>query len=462
MNRVSGVSGQMNRMLIAAVALVCAIGAMECVVAQVPEKNPAPTIARDVGPLIDELNAETRARRAEAERRLLEQGPQILPLLPAPELLPTPSVREAVRRIRVELERRQAAESAQASRVTLRGTQNLPQWLDEIRRQTGNEVLVDSSLPAAMRSRVLTLDLVDVDFWPALRKLAHAVMDGTDTEPAVRLSFDDQNRLVMTRSETKSGADQHETYSGAFRVVARPAQRRPIFGRPDRQLVRVELEVAAEPRLRPLFLQLAAADFDARTDAGVSMPPYTPEARKELPLTQGRRTAQWYADFDVPAGWNATTINLRGKAVMTTAAESQPIRFTSLGDLVGNRGAGVARRRGGVTVTLNRILSERNGEADAERSDVRIQAVVGYDTGGPAFESHRTWIIHNEAYLETDKERIPITSQQTTLQADGAVGLEYRFDKLAAPLDACRFVYVAPTLIVDVPIAFELKRIPVR
>ena len=48
---------------------------------------------------------------------------------------------------------------------------------------------------------------------------------------------------------------------------------------------------------------------------------------------------------------------------------------------------------------------------------------IAYDAGGPEFESHRTWIYHNEVYLEApDGQRFPVNDGfDTTAQADGGV-----------------------------------------
>lgn len=51
---------------------------------------------------------------------------------------------------------------------------------------------------------------------------------------------------------------------------------------------------------------------------------------------------------------------------------------------------------------------------------------------------------------------------ETTLLSDGATSLEYRFTDLPLPLPLAddAFVYVAPTLIVDLPVQFHLKAVP--
>src|SRR5262249_18591464 len=144
----------------------------------------------------------------------------------------------------------------------------------------------------------------------------------------------------------------------------------------------------------------------------------------------------------------------------TSAAGHELIRFTSLDQAQQAGGANVARRRGGVTVTLNRV---RMQAASSGKQNADIQVTVAYDAGGPAFESHQRWILHNEVFLE-DREgrRVPLNGgSETSLQGEAGTGIEYHFVELGEALADYSFVYVAPTLIVDVPIEFEIQSVPV-
>src|SRR5262245_38788858 len=62
------------------------------------EDREVPDLPTQVRALIQQLDAETLAARAAAEKKLMDLGPGVLPALPAPELLPNASVRESVRR----------------------------------------------------------------------------------------------------------------------------------------------------------------------------------------------------------------------------------------------------------------------------------------------------------------------------------------------------------------------------
>src|SRR5262249_38211654 len=158
----------------------------------------------------------------------------------------------------------------------------------------------------------------------------------------------------------------------------------------------LELNVAPEPRLRPLFLKYAAADMTARTNLGTVLASQNPEARYDRTLGEGGRYWQILLDFQAPKGDQCAQVSLRGKFQVETAAGSEKIRFTNL-----SQAMSVARRRGGVTVTVLRASAEPTETA----RDVNVRIQVAYDAGGPAFESHRTWIFHNEVYLEHNSGR---------------------------------------------------------
>lgn len=417
-------------------------------------------LAAEVRRLLNGLTAPTRAERAASRERLLELGPQVLPHLPALELLPTASVRASVDQVRQELERRHARESVRPSHVTLQGTRSLGDWLAEIVRQTKNPIDA-TGFSAAALGRSFTLDIRSREFWPVLDDLASRGDFTFEAEPTKR----GLKLLAGARATDESALSV--AYAGAFRLQAKPAEIVPIVergvegdGSPRKRLARVALAIQSEPRLRPLFLQYTSAGISARTGDAKPLRPFNPEASYEQAVAEAGGHSRVQLDY-VLIGEPPRTLNLQGTFHMTTAADSVPIRFVDIAKQADGKPIGVERRSGGVTVTLNRVRRERGDNATQE---VRVQVTVAYDTGGPAFESHRTWILHNEVYLERgDATRLPVNGGfETTLQGDGAVGMEYRFVGLPDPLPNFTFVYVAPTLIVDVPVEFVLESVPVK
>jgi hypothetical protein len=424
-----------------------------------PQKPNDTEIKSEVRRLLDDLNAPQRATRVAGETRLLELGPRVLPHLPAPELLPSVSVRESVFRIRTELERRQARESMRAARVDMQGMRSLADWLAEIERQSSNRIDA-AALPREALQQTIDGGGKTQEFWPAFDELAFRA--------GFEHSFDDRRRGLRLEPRIAAAAPAATAlaYAGPFRFSFPGAERKPgaVLARAEREtsdLVRIALHVQSEPRLRPLFLHYKAADFLAKCGAKSALEPLNPDAAYERALPEGPAPARLQFDFLIPGGRPCREIGLAGKLRATVAAGSEQIRFTNALAAVRPGGTGIARRRGGVTVTLLRARSEpvKSGE-----QELRIEVNVGYDRGGPAFESHRTWILHNEVWLETPQgTRLPLNGGfETTLQADGAVGMQYRFIDVPRSLTNLSFVYVAPTLIVEVPIDFQIESIPVN
>ncbi|MGE5192696.1 MAG: hypothetical protein ACM3U2_09350 [Deltaproteobacteria bacterium] len=418
-------------------------------------------LEHEVRRLLADLAGETRAQRMAAEKRVIELGPKILPLLPAPELLPTVSVREAVRRIRVELEQTQARESVLPSKVTLAGSKSLAETIAEITRQTDNR-LDGGQLGERLLQEPVDLDFQDVRFWQALDDLAARLK--------VHYEFDTSLRglkLLPPQRDVRP-LETAACYVRAFRVTALPAdrirraapRRKDGNARPVDDLARVTLLLMPEPRLRPLFLQFAMRDATARTAERLELKAFNPEAAYELALAEGGGLSRIQLDYLIPATAAASALDVKGRLRCMTAAGHEIIRFTELEKALDARVGNVARRRGGVTVTLNRVRVER---ASAGRQKAHIQVTVAYDAGGPAFESHHRWLLHNEVFLEDRAgKRVNLNGgSETSGAGNGGAGIEYHFVDLPGTIADYTFVYVAPTLIVDVPIEFEIQSIPI-
>jgi hypothetical protein len=416
----------------------------------------SPDLDRQVRQLVDDLGAATRAQRMAAEKRLLELGPQVLPLLPVSELLPTISVREAVRRIRVELERAAARASVLPSRVTLAGKQSLADALAEMTRQTQNR-LDGHLLPEATRKAPVDLKVDALPFWEVLDRVA--------AQTNVRYEYDAGTRglKILPAKTDRRPVEMASSYAGAFRVTALPAERiRRDTGQslpPKDDLGRLTVLLLPEPRLRPLFLQFAMSDVTCRAGP-VSLPAFSPEASYELALGEGGGPTRIQLDFILPKGDAGKALDMKGKLRCTTAAGHELVRFTGLDKATQAGGGNVSRRRGGVTVTLNRV---RVAASSPGKQNADIQVTVAYDSGGPAFESHQRWILHNEVFLEgREGKRVNLNGgSETSLLGEQGTSIEYHFVDLAGNLADYSFVYVAPTLIVDVPVEFEIQSVPV-
>ena len=401
-------------------------------------------LRRKVERLLADLDAETRSARLAARDSLLALGPGILPLLPDERTLPSAAARDAVGQIRTRLERQSALATLAASRVTLRGRFPLREILDRITRQSGNRFDV-TAIDASLLARPFDVNDQARTFWSACDELFHKA----------GLTFARRHKagtLALVPAGQAREGELAVSDHGPFRVAVIAAELR---GTPDASphLLRMAWTLTAEPRLRPLFASIAADRLVASSGAD-AFKPSTPAAKWELSLGEGADTLRLDSDFEVPPPLEPAQIEFRGAFGVEMAAGPQEIVF---GDLASGR---ETRRAGSVTVGLRGVEFPRPGEGQGARGS---RSVCVYDQGGPAFESYRTWMYHNEAALETKSGRriAPRPIITTRQQGDGSVAVEYNFADIQGTPGDYRFVYVAPTLITQQPVEFRFSKIPV-
>lgn len=412
--------------------------------AETPAPEDADAVCTAVARWIELLEAPTLAERSRAERELLDLGPKVLPWLPPNDLLPGITSREAVQRLRIQLQRKLARDSARPSHVTLSETCGLQDLATEIARQTANPVRLAENLPtSSLKPRTWTLDRVP--FWEAI--------DSVCDEAKLRAMADPETDGLLLTARPDDFHLPAVSRAGVLRAELSEASRQTITGDATRNLLRLRGELAFEPRLRPLFVHFKAGDFTSADRDGTVLESWNPQARYELPMTGAARRTKIGWDFVLPADAAPRRVSLRGKLIVQLAAATEQIRFEQL---AGRKE--VLRRRGGVSVRLHRV-EFTDGENETRAAKLRV--TVNYDAGGPAFESHRTWVYHNAAWMEDDRRRYPLTDFDTLQQTDGSVQLEYRFHDLP-PGDSLKFVYEAPTLLLDVPFDIEFSDIAVR
>jgi hypothetical protein len=407
----------------------------------------APELRRKVERLVGELDAEMRSTRVAARESLLAMGPSILPLLPDDRTAASAAIRDAVRQIRTRLERQSALATLAASRVTLHGRLPLREILNRLTAQTGNQFDCDG-IDAEILRQELPINDNSRPFWSACDDVIRKA--GLAYAPVHK-----PGRLkLVSAGQVRGGRELAVADGGAFRVAVLSAELRPALGE-SRSLLRINWSVMAEPRLRPLFARIDADRLIVRGPPSTVLKPISPQAKWELSMGEGTQVLRLDSDFECAANAEPAAVEFRGSLRVEMAAGPQRIVFEDL-----SSGRRVTQRAGGVTVGLRNVEFPASNE---KRGIARVEISLAYDQGGPAFESYRTWMYHNEAVLESKSGRRirpgPIVS--TRQQGDGSVAVEYNFaDVSGAPRDY-RFVYVAPTLITEVPVDFQFPRIPV-
>jgi hypothetical protein len=403
-----------------------------------------PDLRLQVRAEIKQLASPSRAARAKAEQALTKLGPAILPLLPPPDLLESVSVRVAIRRVRVRLEHDAAELSLRPSKVTLTGDLSIKQLVEEIEKQTGNAIST-SQLSSTQLDQRNSVNLEDTSFWSAIGNL-----ESKD----IFAGFDKETGQLTLRRGTPQESTSATLVDRSFRIMAAPFQPQGTFN-DSNTLISTQVRILCEPRLRPLFLRYETSDFQlSPNDENRTLKPFNAGASIEVPLGNGGREATLALSF-LSSKPLPESVSLNGKVNLLIAASEQPISFRKL-----NRAKRVSRRRGGVTVTVNEVGFEgsRPGHHNA-----RLRLQVSYDLGAHAFESHQTWVFHNRVYLvdPNGKQHGPNGGFTTLHQGDGSVAIEYSFKDLPTDPTNWDFVYVAPTLLINVEIPIVLGDIPI-
>jgi hypothetical protein len=404
---------------------------------------------------VAQLDADARSARLKARDALLAWGPAVLPHLPEETAITSAAAREAIHEIRLKLERESALASLAPSRVTLRGTFPLGSLLAEISSQTGN-AFETSGLDASLLAREFPVDFHARSFWRACDQVAQSA--------AIEYGPISERRLRLVR-ESKASADRSLAVAdeGAFRVAVDAARIHPSVASRTGYALRMNWSLRAEPRLRPLYATITGNDLRLVSSVGTAaraqgssaaLRPISPAARLELSMNEGQEALRLDSDFETPAADAPTRVDFSGSFAIEMAAGPERFVFDHLVDP--NR---LPKRIGSVTVRPGRI----EFPAEDKPNEARVEISLVYDERGPAFESYRTWMYRNEVWLEAkDGRRIrPRPMVATRRQDDGAVAVEYNFAGVAGTLADYRLVYVAPTLITQTPVQFQLRNIPV-
>ncbi|MBX3440790.1 MAG: hypothetical protein KF774_00185 [Planctomyces sp.] len=389
--------------------------------------------------VIEQLGSGARRDRELAERRLLDAGPRILPALPNAEQV-DPAARDALNRVRTALERQAGIDAAQPSRVTLAGEHALSEIVAALAAQTRNPISVD---PGVEDARV-DVRWEGTPFWDCVSELQDRLrldLAASAAEPELRLvsNADAAPRTVGVRWT-----------AGPVRIESRDAASKPSLVDASRTLVQVRWTLRIEPRLRPLYLTLADADTSLDVD-GLAVPPFTPGARRELPVDRWRG-CDLDSSFNAPDSTSGPAL-FNAKGVVRAAALPLRMAFTGFS---GRRIS--VDRRGGVTALL------QNVRFDSAARRLSVHLAVTYGQGGPEFESHRIWIHQNAAWLEHLGTGAVVPASEIDLLRSAPAGgtLAYTFEALPGVPSDYRLLYEAPSLIVDVPFEFTGLPISVR
>ena len=249
---------------------------------------------------------------------------------------------------------------------------------------------------------------------------------------------------IVARDAADSPRQKHAAYKGPFRLDITDVQGERSLRQPKQTSLKLQLEVAWEPRLRPIAISQPAADVDASTDGG-KLTVSQPTASLDVEVPNGTQAAEITLPFDLPPRSVKRITALHGKLHALVPGRQVKFRFDDLANA-----AGKTQRMGGVQVTLDEV---RKNNAVWE---INMRFSLDEDNG--ALQSHRAWVFQNLSYmLDKEGNQIDNGGLETTRQTKNEVGVTYVFDVPA--IEGLSWVYETPAAIVDLPVEYEIKDI---
>lgn len=336
--------------------------------------------------------------------------------------------------------------------VTLQET-NLPlsKALRELANQTGNQV--EDRRREKEDVKLVKLDLKNATFWQALdaiAKSADARVSLYERDGKVAL-MDGPHQLLPV------------SYSGLFRVTIKGLHLHHVLDS-DAHYCEINLEVAWEPRFQPLLMETRPESLIVQDDKGRAIE--IPEEGKG-PAPIGRPLARTI-DVRIPAPQrSAKQLGLfKGKLAVLGPTKMITFTFDKLSKI---EKAAEAKKetKEGVTVNLRELRSEGGGGDEVWT----VGLLLEYPPDGPKFESFQSWIVNNQIFLEREQAGIkqqfpPNLGYETDDQSDTKAIIRYRFgdepDKklILGKFSDWKLSYRTPGRIVEVPVPFEFKDVP--
>ena len=407
-------------------------------------------LVEKIDQLVRQLNDDRAQSRDEAEQALLKLAPSdgekvdaFLRLLPEPEEGMPEEVKLRLVRLRREIQSRQAKGAIEASRVTLAADGvPLADVFEEIHKQTGNRLSdFRQQFGQDAPSRSVTLQIQDEEFWPAIDELL-------DQAKLATYSFSGEDSLAIVNQEAGSVSRTGQAcYAGPFRVEAVNIVAQRNLRNPGQQSSRLELEVAWEPRLRPIVLTQSVQDVKLTGDDGQPIAATSRQAVLDVEVQPGNHATELVIPFELPQRSVQRIDSLQGEISALVPGRVVDFKFKDL-----DKGS-QEEQQGGVKVHVDRVHKNHG------LWEVHMRLEVLSEEAG--LESHRGWVFQNITYL-IDKagNEIDHAGMETTIQTEQEVGLAYFFEIPDGDISSCTWVYRTPAAIVRVPVKYVLRDLP--
>jgi hypothetical protein len=404
-----------------------------------PATVPAGKLSGEVARLVEQLDDATRAQRDAAEKGLIELGPDVLPLLPPITPRTAAETKERLGRVRKALETVLSESNSQPTTVSLEGEMSLTAAMEALIQRTGNKVEGFDR-----REMQVQTGFDKTIFWSAMDQLLD--QSNLDINP---YGGEPNTLMLEARAENREPRFGRGVYSGVFRFEPVRVEARRDLRNPAVNGMRLTLEVTWEPRITPITLRQPIDKISAVDGKGNPLTVRVEDSQQVLNATAetGMSAVELGIPLDLPPRDVHQIASLKGTLTAMVPGRLESFEF---GELDSVRDA--EQRRAGVAVILERV--RKNGDL----YEVRLR--VRYEEASNALESHRGWIYSNPAYIvNAQGEKVESLGANEGGRDQNEIGLMMLFDLPGGP-KGCKFVYQTPATMLQLPVEYELKDIP--
>jgi len=394
-------------------------------------------LTAEVRRLVRQLDANQRAERDQAEEALLGLGVDALGLLP-PITAQTPAeVKERLGRVRKALETQQVAAFSNPALITLQGERPLADVFRALQDQSGNQVVGFERRGGKIRA-----EFDKTSYWQAL----DAVLDQAELR-VNELGGQEGALVVQARSEGELPRVGRAVYPGAFRIEPLRLEARRDLRNPAVNVLQLSLGIAWEPRIQPISLRQLLSEVEVRDDRGETIAVSGQQGTRNVPVEFGMSAIDFGIPLELPSREARQIATVQGRFTAMVPGRPETFEFTNL-----EQSRDVEQERAGIAVTFERLTK------NVDLYQVRLR--VRFDAADGALASHRGWIYRNPAHIiDAQGVKIDNIGLEETRREEDEAGVAYLFELPAGP-KGCKFVYQTPALILQLPIEYELKDIP--
>ncbi len=406
-------------------------------------------LAEQINELVAQLDADTISQRDIAEKNLLALvgiegvgAEKFLKMLPVPNDNMPPAVRERLGAIRKAVEQQIASTAIEASSITLEAISwPLSEVLAKLEELSGNKILDNRGQNGeGVPDTEIILKVEDEPFWSVMDQ----VMDQAQLSQFA-YAGDDALALV-DRGQGQANRFGRADYKGPLRFEVTEVTATRGLRNPSNQQLRLEFEIAWEPRLRPIALTQALDRMDTVTEDGNRLEVGQPGRVFNIEVPEGTCATTINAPFMLPNRSVKTIDTLSGTLTALVPGKREKFRFEDL-----ESKEPIVQSRGGVQVTLEKV--RKNGHIWEFYMNLQL------DNDKDSLASHRGWVFNNLTYLVGDDgEPIDHAGFETTRQTRTEVGIAYLFD-LPDGIDGLTWVYESPVSIVEQDYQYLLQDI---